>query len=426
MSFTLAGCRAPLEIIALIVQHLADERDIASLKACACACWDFVDICHHHIFNTIELSDSSANSSKPSRTRRYKKLFQKSPWIANNVRAVKYINDLDFEGTVPVLRFLRRVHTFSFGFANDDEFAGHQYNWDAMLLKLKQSFCYFIQSNNIVSLHLRSILNVPIGIFTHLPYLTDLDLVNVTISQAPPPIHFRKPESNICLRSLKVLDSWAAINSLLKTSYMGVYSLVDLRGMEDLVIIDYYCSLEATGKILASSDYLTSVEIQGKFRKQLFLISVVDLRFFFAGAEIDFLGNIARNINPSSRRRLKKISLVAELEAQDDPYKHFAHELEQMSGDNVLEEIELQLNIETNDVCSTEVERWAQLDKICSQHGAYPHLRRVQISVTTFSCGRDYTVLHSTLRDDIGMNGFRQLKSNKRVEFFFSVTGKEI
>ncbi|KJA18193.1 hypothetical protein HYPSUDRAFT_965998 [Hypholoma sublateritium FD-334 SS-4] len=406
MSFTLAGCRAPLEIIALIVQHLANERDIASLKACACACWDFVDICHHHIFNTIELSDSSANCSKPSRTRRYKKLFQKSPWIANNVRTVKYINDLDFDGTVPVLRFLRRVHTFSFGFANSDVFAGDQYNWNAMLPKLQQSFCYFIQSNNIVNLHLRSILDVPVGIFAHLPYLTDLDLVNVTISQAPPPIHFRKPESNICLRSLMVHDSWTAINSLLKTSHTGICPLVDLRGMEDLVIIDYYYSLEATGNILASSDYLASVEIRG--------------------AEIDFLGHIARNINPSSRRRLKKITLVAELQGRDDPYKHFTHELDQMAGDNVLEEIELQLSIETNDVCNTEVRRWAQLDNVCSQHGAYPYLRRVQISVTTFSCGRDYTALHSTLRADIGINGFLQLRSNNRVEFSFNVTGKEM
>jgi len=406
MSFTLAGCRVPLEIIALIVQHLADEWDIASLKACSCASWDFVDICHHHIFNTIELSDSSAGSSKPSRTRQFKKLFQKSPWIANNVRNVEYINDLDFEGTVPVLRFLRRVHTFSFGFANRDKFGGYQQDWDVMLPKLKQSFCYFIQSNNIVNLHLRSISNVPVGIFTHLPYLTGLELRNVTISQSPPPIHFRKPESNICLRSLEVHDSWAAINSLLKTSHMGIYPLVDLGGLEDIVIIEYYCSLEAIGKILASSDHLTSVEIRG--------------------AEINFFGNIARNISPSSRQRLKQITMVAELQARDDPYKHFAHELEQMSGDNVLEEIELCLNIETHDECNTEVERWAQLDNVCSQHGAYPYLRRVQISVTTFSCGRDYTDLHSILRDDIGINGFRQLRNNKRIEFSFNVTGKEI
>ena len=270
MSFTLAGCRAPLEIIALIVQHLADENDIASLKACACACWDFVDLCHYHIFSSIELSDSSANSSKPSRTRRYKKLFRKSPWIANNVRTVKYINDVDFEGTVPVLRFLRRVHTFSFGFASSD-----QYDWDAMVPKLRQSFCYFIQSNNIVNLHLRSILNLPIEIFMHLPYLSGLDLVNVTIAQAPPPIHFRKPESNICLRTLKVHDSWAAINSLLKTSYMGICPLVDLRGVQDIVLFEYYRSLETTGKILASSDYLTSIEIRGKFQKRFFLISVI-------------------------------------------------------------------------------------------------------------------------------------------------------
>ena len=97
-----------------------------------------------------------------------------------------------------------------------------------------------------------------------------------------------------------------------------------------------------------------------------------------------------------------------------------------MSGDNVLEEIELHFNVETDQLCNTEVERWAQLDDVCSRHGAYPYLRCVQISVATFSCERDYTVLHSVLRDDIGTDGFRQLRSNDRVEFSFNVTGKEM
>ncbi len=123
---------------------------------------------------------------------------------------------------------------------------------------------------------------------------------------------------------------------------------------------------------------------------------------------------------------MKKISLVAEIVAQDDPYKHFAHELEQMSRDNVLEEIELHFNVQTDHLCNTEVERWAQLDDVCSHHCAYPYLRRVEISVATFSCGRDYKDLHSTLRNDIGVNGFRQLRSNNRVEFSFNVIGDEM
>lgn len=251
------------------------------IKACTCVCRDFVDICYHHIFYEISLSHSAQLPFTISPVRRYKKIFEKSPRIVNNICSVKYINEIGLNDPISVLHWLHQVHTFSFGFRNVDRYNAKNKNWHKISPQLRQSFCHFIRSNNIVNLHLRSIWDVPAEIFMHFPYLEDLELVNITVSQRSPSwAELHSLASNSRFRNLAINDSLGAITTLTRTTCTtGRGPLINLQSLEKFYFSNNYSItiMAAIGQILTLSDCLTSVEIRGKYISRYGLVPLINV-----------------------------------------------------------------------------------------------------------------------------------------------------
>lgn len=426
-SFTDSGCRLPLEIIDMIMWELAEEEDVLSLNRCTRVCLDFAAICQRYLFHTISLSDSITIWHPPSTlTRQFKAVLDQNPRLAMHIRSVSYVNKLNCRSTVPVLRRLHNVHTFMLKFKDgygDDS----RQNWDTMLPTLRTSLGYFIQSNSIVDLHLRGIANVPLCIFFHFPHLKFLTLSNVSVSgSGPAPINFRKPKTNIQLVSLNVLGCFPEIQKLLDASYKGSERLLDLKNLEDFSVTVNSYGMPAIGSILSSSESLASINIHGmQFLSYLFTY-LISPSFYALGFDIDWLGNLARNLTTGSLQTLKRIQMNVVIELEDDPYKHLIQELNLISGRNVLEEVDLTLNVETNGRCRTDMESWSQLDAVLSPKDAFPFLRYVEVLLITNSYSCDYTQLHERL-DEIVEIGFPRLQSRgSEVEFSFNVEANEV
>jgi hypothetical protein len=419
MSFTNSGCSLPLEIIDLIMRELAAEEDVLSLNRCRLVCLDFAAICQQYLFHTISLSDSTTLS------RQFKAVLDQNPRLAKHVRSVSYSNKLNCRSTVPVLHRLHSVHTFMLKFKDygDDS----QQNWDTMLPALRTSLCNFIQSNSIVDFSVRGIENVPLDIFFHFPHLKNLTLSNVSVSDAgPAPVNFRKPKSNIHLVSLNIRGCLPEVHKLLDATYEGSGRLLNLRNLEDFSVTVNSYEMPAIRSILSFSKCLASIHVHGmQFLGYLFTY-LLSPRFCSLGFDIEWLGNLARNLTTGSLQTLKKIQMNMVIELEDDPYKHLIQELNLISGRNVLEEVDLIINVETDGRCRTDMESWSQLDVVLSAKDAFPFLRYVGLSVITNSYSCDYTQLHERL-DEIAENGFPRLQSRgSEMEFSCKVEANEV
>ncbi|KAF8954248.1 hypothetical protein BDZ97DRAFT_1626640, partial [Flammula alnicola] len=389
----------PLDVVEVIVQGLANDKDMASLKACSLVCREFVGICRHHIFYDIQLADSSKYLNRTPPARRFKKLLDRNPSIAGYVRSVDYVNGFHPKRGPPVLMHLNRVRSFKFGFTDHDFYGRDRQDWGRIPSPLRSSFFSFIQSNNIVKLHLLSISRLPITIFMHFPRLTTLTLCNISVLDSPHTPDFQTPETSMKLVVLLVLeDCLGAMQRLLAVRNSANKPLLDLTGLEEFTIVVENYGMDVIERVIAPSEKLRSLGLS---------------------PDIDCRGHIAQNLSVGSLRTLKKIRLSPILEeVQGDPYVHLTGELKDIAGKNVLEELILRIQIETDHMCTTEASKWSELDRVLSQPRAFPFLRRVEISVTTYQCSRDYTELHDKL-EDIGRNLFPGLRSNKSVEFSF-------
>jgi len=106
--------------------------------------------------------------------------------------------------------------------------------------------------------------------------------------------------------------------------------------------------------------------------------------------------------------------------ADEDPYLDLTKELEAISGRNVLEQITLDIDIDTDHTCTTDPTKWAQLDGILSTANGFPFLRRVEVKVTLWCyCERGHKEFLGKMWD-IGQNEFSWLVAAKQVEFTFN------
>ncbi|KAF8960269.1 hypothetical protein BDZ97DRAFT_1330660 [Flammula alnicola] len=404
MIFSATVCRVPHDVIEVIVQELANDKDMASLKACSLVCREFVGICRRHIFFHIRLADSSTYRARAPPVRRLKKLLDRNPSIAGYVRSLDYVSRFNPKRSPPVLMHLNRVRSFKFGFTDHNPYGSDRQDWGRIPSPLRSSFYSFIQSNNIVNLRLYSISRLPITIFMHFPCLTALALGNISVLDSPHTPSFHTPETSMKLVDLCVLGNClGALQDLLAVRNSTMRPLLDLAVLEEFSIVVRKVGMDAVGRMIAPSEKLRSLSVSG------------------LSPDINCRGHIAQNLSVGSLRTLKKIRLSPMLEGvQDDPYVHLTEELKDIAGKNVLEELILDIGIDTDEMCTTEASRWSELDRVLSQPSAFPFLRRVEMSITTYQCSRDYTELHDKL-EDIGRDLFPGLRSIKSVEFSFEI-----
>jgi hypothetical protein len=104
----------------------------------------------------------------------------------------------------------------------------------------------------------------------------------------------------------------------------------------------------------------------------------------------------------------------------DDPYLSLAPQLEEFAGKNILESLTFYISVELDSsFCNTDRADWGKLDSVLSKGGAFPFLRRVEITVVLWD-----DVVNVWLEKhlwDIGMNHFPLLRDCDGLTFLFEV-----
>lgn len=143
-------------------------------------------------------------------------------------------------------------------------------------------------------------------------------------------------------------------------------------------------------------------------------------------SRINFKGNLASKLNQCSLKTLKTMNIMTMVEDQQtDPYLFFVDELEQIGGQNVLETLSIEVDVETNARPTTELSKWAQLNRILSAADAFPYLRSVSLKITIW-CYSPHPDELQALFEDIGKEGFGWLRDNEKLEFIFEVVVSDV
>lgn len=396
----------PLDIVELIMEELAKEEDIETLKTCSLACRHFRPICQRRIFAAISLDFSKRHFRKNPLAPRFRRLVDRNPSIVGYVRSLDYVDLFDSKRGAPVLRRFRHIKSFTFGFNDYDPLFPPQQDWEKMTISLRTSLHFFIQANNIVELCLFNIQNLPMSFLLHFPALLLLDMFQVAVAHAPFPITFPGKRVVPKISSLIVrTGSLSTVWELLGEGGMESGSILDLTNLSELsVSSEDSNAMEIVRHILKTTENIKTVSLSGEY------------------PALNCLGNITSVLTSGSLRTLKTIQLSPLLEtANEDPYLDLTKELEVIAGKNVLEQIILDINIETDSTCSTDPTKWAYLDNVLSSKDGFPFLHRVEVKITFWCyCEGDHEEFLRKMWD-IGRNKFPWLASAKQIEFKFDV-----
>ena len=103
----------------------------------------------------------------------------------------------------------------------------------------------------------------------------------------------------------------------------------------------------------------------------------------------------------------------------DDPLCGISGEPGFITGNNILEELQLGVAIWANGASRTKTEDWPILDSLLTKSGAFPMLHRVSIEIWWYSVGRDRNKQDAIL-ESLKEVKLPRLVESKAVEFNFS------
>ena len=133
--------------------------------------------------------------------------------------------------------------------------------------------------------------------------------------------------------------------------------------------------------------------------------------------ELTRYAGLAASMNPSSLSTLRKLHFDFFIKDEsEDPLRRIDAEITFFSKHNVIEEIDLTANVQTDRQCATG-EEWGRLDAMFSI--GFPRLSQVSLNINVFVFYSDGLVLQEKLKK-LPEEQFPWLSKNSTVMFKFS------
>jgi hypothetical protein len=159
------------------------------------------------------------------------------------------------------------------------------------------------------------------------------------------------------------------------------------------------------------SDWRCHFKLSPKFLQRIFIVNDLPVRLTGLGASLAI----------NAHQTLKLLALRTVIKVNYDPLCELGRELRFVAGNNILEELELNLVVYTF-ALPIESEDWSAFDSVLTEFGAFPVLHRVSFSLEIL--GRRWDDVD--VEDGIGKtlllkDKFPRLAESKAVEFNFSV-----
>ncbi|KAG2012209.1 hypothetical protein CC2G_012243 [Coprinopsis cinerea AmutBmut pab1-1] len=363
----------PLELFEATVECLAAQGTLDDLHQCALVNKQLAQLCQKHIFRTIALVQRETRWNIPAEQRvplpphpieRFADLIQQSPVIATYVRKLEIVNmqKYNVDDGYTALAHL----TFTFAIADVNRKAEDQKPWETISPGLRSSLLSFVGRNPIVRLSLFNLGGLPSSFLKRCRHLQTLSVHNVD------------PDSSI------------------SPAIMGPFiKLKRLELLEDSMVFAEHFILHPTAHILDISE-ISVLKVDFGIHDNDHVVSRVlglpvqlealDLYLIKNFSEWTCRNNIIGRLPPPSLSTLRRVHLVIDtLETPElQPYGEFPHELAEMQGQNILEELQILIKVQFDSDLDLDPIRWKELDDVLASGFSYLRKLTVRVQVAIF------------------------------------------
>ena len=135
---------------------------------------------------------------------------------------------------------------------------------------------------------------------------------------------------------------------------------------------------------------------------------------------------LGSSLAESAHRTLKSFDLYINVtEHHHAPLCGLPNELRRLSGNNVLEELDICVLVYRDEACRTDSDDWSDLDAVLTAQDAFPMLRSVILELVWESRHRDMGQVKKLLRK-LTQDRFPRLLESATIEFEFQEKHKFI
>jgi hypothetical protein len=254
------GTSLPYDILGYIIDILAAEGDLTSVKNASLTSSSVLHFCRKHIFHTIPLT-----------YRNYRCISLKKPFmnlLVNNPTIVQYIKELDYfvqrnddqlSPLLPNLLYtiphLERLKIISAGI-----------EWTEMDSLLRTALLHLMHLPTITHFTIIHVHNIPISAFAPCINLKQLDVRYVTLK----PFEDQSPSLQMsCSRTPRILhfsSSQEGVARLLRAKWKDGRPVLDFAHLKTLVLeIDMFQDMPLTQELFKSIIRLEELQINGMF-----------------------------------------------------------------------------------------------------------------------------------------------------------------
>jgi hypothetical protein len=408
--------KLPLDILLYIIDLLADEDDgdIKSLQILSQACKSMVPLCRNHLFSSLCLVDDI-------KSERFSNLLLKNPDIARYVRSLDYafgIHNPVSEHDLNILDMLKKHSSLK-----SIAILSPGLDWNDLPEPIRSSLVSLIQLPTVARIGIYSIKWFPAMVLSGCSNLIDLQLREVEL--APPGVNqvvsrcrIPTPVSLYIEQRIRGFTTMTLLNSTslhtdgpivdfsrLQRAEFDVESRSDFGPGEQIKVTT---QLEHFSMYTCMNSELLSSLILAKFSKRIFLAH-----------QPEGLAGLGASLAINAYKALEFLALTITVVGNDcDPLRGLSRELRFIAGNNILEELELDVMVQEGALRRTDSEDWSAFDSVLTASGAFPMLHRVSVKIGWYITEREKSeqdAIFESLKED----KFPRLVESKAVKFNF-------
>ncbi|KJA21706.1 hypothetical protein HYPSUDRAFT_41854 [Hypholoma sublateritium FD-334 SS-4] len=408
----------PYDILALIVYEIWTQSltslpggNIATrtLVALSQTCKLMLPLCHRYLFASVKF-----DSRRGAKTKELMDLLRENPTVARYVQSLQYTirepaDEHRYEyGILDTLhRFSPSLWSIRIGpdsYDCDDE----SFAWNVQPGYIQALLISLMQLPNVTSVTLSSLHSFPAFQLLHCRGLKNLCLDNMTsfTFAAARPITASRSQAPAPLFLEVSLTSWAALASVMDPARRPNL-ILDLSHVQNAIVtVGEDFDVEILGEVFKTATQLETLTLEVESSSKIWITSLGT--------------SLAANVRPA----LWKIRFFGyALHSQTNPLWGFNLALKEIAGrNNVLEVLHVEIIVYPEHQCHTDSDDFTDLDRVLTERGGFPMLRRVSFHITWYykegESDSEYEKLLGSL-NKLTRTRFPRLARSSEIQFTF-------
>ncbi|KJA14245.1 hypothetical protein HYPSUDRAFT_208872 [Hypholoma sublateritium FD-334 SS-4] len=392
----------PFDILSYITNILVIESDNESLRAFSLLCKFMVPLCRQYLFSSVTLRSSKSTTPKGIGLTRF---LSGSPDTTCRIKNLEFVVETPTSTSQDVLDILKIMLSQSTSLQSITFSSLGWPDWNVLHKPTKALLVSLIQLPTVTHLKLGAIKNFPLVALSFCSGLTDFSVSAYPYKAISPDSGQIVSRSKIPSPvSLYIRHFYSAIAILMRPPSPNVID----------PIMDFSRLVDASFHICSENDASQMAEL---------LKTAGRLQTLFIDYEEDHplqLAGLGSSLAINAYQTLKSVKLSLLVDGDHhDPLYGLPLELQQLSGNNVLEELKVDVLVSVDKPCPTDSDDWSDLDAVLTKQGAFPMLRRVTLNLLWSSCDRDEEEVEALL-DSLTRDRFPRLLQNSAIHFLFN------